>query len=55
MCFHNTCRNTLFHYSFTQHDIIIIPSEVNLNCVFAIDDIATEKQDCIIAYFATGR
>lgn len=48
-------RDIIPFHSFTNHDSIIPPSEVAPNSVFIFDDIATEKQDYIKAYFATGR
>lgn len=43
-----------FHL-FTQQESVIPPAKVQPNSVFVFDDIATEKQDCIMAYFAAGR
>lgn len=51
----NVMKDIIPFYSFSQHDTIVPPSEAKSNSVFVFDDIATEKQDCIKAYFATGR
>ena len=49
------CDGIAPFHSFTQHDSIVPPAEASPDSVFIFDDIATEKQDCIKAYFAAGR
>lgn len=43
------------YHTFSENSAVIPPAKEKQNCMFVFDDIASEKQDYIRAYFSTGR
>lgn len=42
-------------YFYTEHDDVITPDKIKPNSVMIFDDVASENQDVIRAYFSRGR